>query len=68
MPRHNRRKIRHTIYKSRNAENRQKEATARQAEYSKLTTEQKIEKLDFKLGKGIGAKKERERLAKAQNA
>lgn len=32
-----------------------------------LTTEQRIARLDAKLGKGVGAKKERERLQKKCN-
>lgn len=42
---------------------RQKEADERQAEYDKLTPKQKLAKLDQKLGKGVGAKKQREKLA-----
>ncbi len=38
------------------------EALTRQEAYSKLTPSQKIQKLDRNLGKGVGAKKERERL------
>lgn len=40
------------------------EAITRQEEYNKLTTEQKIAKLDEKFGKGLGAKKERAKLLK----
>ena len=43
---------------------RKEEAIRRQKEYDKLTIEQKIAKLDNKYGKGIGAKKEREKLKK----
>ena len=39
------------------------EAAQRQTEYDKLTTVQKIQLLDERLGKGIGAKKQRIRLA-----
>ena len=42
---------------------RKEEAITRQKEYNKLTIEQKIARLDEKYGKGLGAKKERERLA-----
>jgi len=43
---------------------RQEQAQKRQDAYNKLTIEQKIDKLDFKFGKGVGAKKERARLQK----
>lgn len=43
---------------------RKEEAIARQKEYDKLTIEQKIVKLDEKYGKGLGAKKERDKLKK----
>ena len=38
------------------------EAQVRQEEYSKLTPKQKLERLDARLGPGVGAKKERARL------
>ena len=41
---------------------KRKEAETRQTIYDKLSIKQKIEKLDKKLGKGIGAKKERQKL------
>ena len=40
------------------------EAETRQEEYDKLTIQQKIDKLDKKLGKGIGAKRQRTKLEK----
>lgn len=40
------------------------EAKARQAEYDKLTTMQKIEQLDRMFGKNCGAKKQRTKLEK----
>jgi hypothetical protein len=43
-----------------------REAETRQEAYNKLTTTQKIAKLDKKLGKGIGAKKERAKLLKKE--
>ena len=43
-------------------EDRQKEAKSRQADYNKLTVEQKIAKLDSQLGKGVGATKQRAKL------
>ena len=42
---------------------RQVEAKERDAAYARLTPKQKIDRLDQKLGKGVGAKKQRERLA-----
>jgi hypothetical protein len=42
----------------------QEEAVSRQETYDKLTATQKIKKLDKKLGKGIGAKKQRAKLNK----
>lgn len=39
------------------------EAAERQAEWSKLTTAQKIQALDDRLGKGVGAAKGRAKLA-----
>ena len=41
---------------------RQEEAQERKNEYQKLTQQQKIEKLDKKLGKGVGAQKQRKKL------
>lgn len=41
------------------------EAEGRQAEYAKLTPAQQIALLDARLGKGLGAKKQRARIAKA---
>jgi len=38
------------------------EANQRQAEYDKLTTQQKIAKIDAKYGKGKGGKKVRAKL------
>lgn len=38
------------------------ESEVRQEEYNKLTIAQRIEKLDKKLGKGIGAKRQRVKL------
>lgn len=49
--------------KARWKEERREEHEARKAAHDKLTTKQKIVKLDNKLGKGVGAKKERARLA-----
>ena len=43
---------------------KRKEAEDRQEEYDKLTPTQKLKRLDEKLGKGVGAAKERERLKK----
>ena len=45
-------------------EKRQREAQERQEAYDKLTPKQKMAKLDQKFGKGIGAKRQRERLSK----
>ncbi len=45
---------------------KRKEAEERQENYNKLTATQKIAKLDKKLGKGIGAKKERESFLKKE--
>ena len=47
------------------AEMRKKEAKQRQEAYDKLTPKEKIARLDQKLGKGVGATKQRARL-KAQ--
>jgi len=43
---------------------RQAEAKERAAFYKKLTPEEKIKQLDKRLGKGVGAVKERKRLTK----
>ncbi len=43
---------------------KREDAEARQAEYDKLTIQEKIARLDKKLGKGLGAKKERAKLNK----
>ena len=43
---------------------RVEEALKRQDYYSKLTPKQKLEKLDDTLGKGVGAKRQRAKLAK----
>lgn len=47
---------------SRFHENRRKEAQARQEQYDGLTPVEKIAALDARLGKGMGAAKERARL------
>lgn len=41
------------------------EAVARQEEWEKLSPQQQLAELDRRLGKGVGAKKQRARLAKA---
>ena len=51
-------------YKMKKKETKQNEAETRQGQYEKLSVKQRIEKLDKKLGKGIGAKKERAKLSK----
>jgi hypothetical protein len=43
---------------------RRERAILRNEEYAKLTVIQKIAKLDARLGKNIGAEKQREKLAK----
>ena len=48
-------------------ESRRKSANERVAIYSKLTIKQKIDLLDKKLGKGVGAKKQRAKLTKNTN-
>jgi hypothetical protein len=47
---------------------RRTKAEAMAVEYSKLSIEQKIAKLDAKLGQGVGAKKQRTRLYKQLEA
>lgn len=47
-------------------ETRVAEAQARQVEHDALTVDQKVAKLDERLGKGVGAKGERARLAGAK--
>lgn len=42
---------------------RREQAKTRQAEYDSLTTEGKIARLDARLGAGVGATRERKRLA-----
>ena len=46
-------------------EERRLSAAGRQAFYSGLSVQQKIDRLDLQLGKGSGAVKQRARLAKA---
>ena len=41
------------------------DAEARQEEWARLTPQQQLAELDSRLGKGIGAKKQRAKLAKA---
>ena len=43
---------------------KRKEAEERQEKYNKLSVEERREKLNKKLGKNVGAKRERERLSK----
>lgn len=45
-------------------ENKVDQAVERQAYYDSLSYKQRLERLDARLGKGVGAKKERERLIK----
>ena len=45
-------------------EKKYEEAMYRQGEYNKLNLQQKLARLDKRLGKGKGAKKERARLKK----
>lgn len=47
-----------------NAKFRREEAKERQAAYDKLSVQTKIQKLDAKLGVGVGAVKQRARLQK----
>jgi G3E family GTPase len=46
---------------------RKKDALERQAAYSELTIQQKLDLLDSRLGKGLGAVKQRARLASLLN-
>lgn len=41
---------------------KREDATDRKYKYEALTVKQRIQKLDNKLGKGVGAKKERSKL------
>ena len=43
---------------------KRQEAETRQKIYNKLSSKEKIEKLDKKLGKSVGAKKQRQKLNK----
>lgn len=47
-------------------EQKRKEATARAEAWSLLSSKEKIYRLDTRLGKGTGAKKQRARIAKAK--
>jgi hypothetical protein len=44
---------------------RRQEAEERNREWEGLTPKEKVEKLDQRLGKGMGAKRQREKLARA---
>ncbi len=46
---------------------KQKDAKERQAGWASLTPEQQIASLDSRLGKGVGAVKQRARIARAMN-
>jgi len=48
-----------------NSKHKREEALERQTGYESLTTAQKVAMLDSRLGVGLGAKKQRARLAKA---
>ena len=50
-----------------NREEKKQEAENRQKTYDELTLAQKTEKLDRKLGVGVGAKKERAKLLEVKN-
>lgn len=50
-----------------NTKHKQEEAIERQAAYAALSTQQKIDLLDRRLGVGVGAVKQRTRLAKETN-
>ena len=43
---------------------RRQEAEKRNEAWEKLTPQQQLEQLDIRLGKGLGAKKQRRRLSK----
>ena len=47
-----------------NIKQKQSEAQERQEKHNNLSIKEKIDKLDKRLGAGIGAKKEREKLSK----
>jgi len=51
-----------------NKQKRQAEAAERNEKYSNLTTAEKIARLDKTLGKGVGATKQRAKLAKQLEA
>ena len=55
------------FYKSGRLERLRSETEVRQAEYRALTAEQKIARLDARLGVGVGAVKERTRIISAAN-
>jgi len=44
------------------------EATERNASWSELSTQKQLAELDRRLGKGVGARKQRARLARAAKA
>ena len=46
---------------------RQEEVIERQKRYNRLSTSEKIKKLDEKLGVGLGGNKQREKLTKVLN-
>lgn len=48
-----------------NLQHRREEAVVRQAEWAKLSPAEQVAELDRRLGMGIGAVKQRARLAKA---
>lgn len=52
------------VVPTREKNERQLQAAIRQAEYDALTPQQKLDRIDERLGKGVGAAKERARLAK----
>ena len=49
-------------YGSRSRENRRKEAEIRNESWKLLSLHQQLESIDLRLGKGIGAKKQRTRI------
>ena len=53
------------FYKAGRLERLRGETAVKQAEYRALSAEQKIARLDERLGVGVGAKKERARIANA---